>query len=75
MDHRQADHQGTVVETSRNIQGTPLSVLFDSGATDSFISPMLVTKCKLEAIKQGHSWQVELTSSFRVSTDSVVHKC
>ena len=56
VDHRQADHQGTVVETTGAIQGIPLSVLFDSGATDSFISPSLVAKCKLEAVKQDYGW-------------------
>ena len=40
-----------MVEIMGAIQGTPLSVLFDSGATDSFISPSLVAKCKLETVK------------------------
>ena len=75
VDHRQADHQGTVVETSGAIQGIPLSVLFDSGATDSFISPSLVAKCKLEVVKQDRGWQVELASGAKVSIDSLVHKC
>lgn len=75
VDHRQADHQGTVVETTGAIRGTPLSVLFDSGATDFFISPSVVSKCKLVAVKQDQGWQVELASGAKVSTDSVVHKC
>ena len=50
-------------------------MLFDSGAIESFISPSLVTKCKLEVVKQDHGWQVELASGSKVSMDSVVHKC
>ena len=75
VDHHQVDHQGIVVETTRDIQGTPLSILFDLGATDSFISPSLVAKCKLEAVKQDLGWQMELVSSARVSIDSIVQKC
>ena len=75
VDHYQEDHQGTVVETMRSIKGRPHSMLFDSGAIDSFISPSLVTKCKLKAVKQGHGWQVELASASKVSMDLVVHKC
>ena len=49
--------------------------MFDLGATDSFISPSLVAKCKMEAVKQVRGWQVELASGTKVSTDSLVHKC
>lgn len=49
--------------------------MFDSGATDSFISPSLVVNCKLDSVKQDHGWQVELASGTKVSTDFVVHKC
>ena len=64
-----------MIETTGNIQDTSLFVLFDLGAIDSFSSPVLVTKCKMEAVKKGHSWYVELASGSKVSMDSVVHKC
>ena len=64
-----------MVETTGAIRGISISVLFDLGATDSFISPSIVFKCKLDAVKQDHGWQVELASGIKVSTDSVVHKC
>ena len=54
VDHHQADHLGIVVETTGAIRGTPLAVLFDSCTIDSFISPSLVAKCKLEAVKKDH---------------------
>ena len=61
-----------MVKTKRAIQCSPLSILFDLVATISFISPSLVAKCKLEAVKQDLGWQVELASSTRVSTVSIV---
>ena len=64
-----------MVETIGSIRGISLSVLFDSGAIDSFISLSIVSKCKLDAMKQYHGWQVELASGIKVSTGSVVHKC
>ena len=64
-----------MVEAMGTIQGTPLSMLFDLGATDSSISPSLVIKCKLEAVKKDRGWQVELASGAKVSTDFLVHKC
>ena len=49
--------------------------MFDSSATDSFISPSLVAKCKLEVVKKDRGWKVELASGTKISTDFVVHKC
>ena len=59
VDHLQVDHQGTMVETTGAIRGTSLSILFDLGATYSFIAPSVVGKCSLKAVKQDIGWQVE----------------
>ena len=64
-----------MVETTGAIRGTSLSILFDSGATDSFIAPSVVGKCSLKAVKQDIGWQVELASGAKVSTDSLVQQC
>lgn len=42
VDNRQVEHQGTMVETSGVLQGGKIFVLFNSGASDSFISPFVV---------------------------------
>ena len=42
VDNCQADHQVTIVEATDTLHGISTSVLFDSGALDSFISPSLV---------------------------------
>lgn len=75
LDQWQADHQGMVVETTSTIRGIPISILYDSSATNSFISPFLVECCGLVAAKQDSSWQVELASGARVVTGSLVPRC
>ena len=52
-----------------------VAVLFDSGATDSFVSPFVVERCGLVAARQDASWEVELASVARVSVNSMVCSC
>ena len=75
VDNRQAEHQATVIESAGIIQGNMVTVLFDSGATDSFISPFVVERCGLVAVSQEVSWEVELASGARVSVSSMVRSC
>ena len=56
------------------IRGFEVSILFDSRAIDSFISPFLVECCRLVAAKQDVDWKVELASGARVSVDSLIHE-
>ena len=42
IENHQAKHQGTIVEATGTLYGISSSILFDSGALDSFISPSLV---------------------------------
>ena len=42
VDNRQAEHQGMVVEATGMLHGISTLALFDSSASDSFISPSLV---------------------------------
>ena len=51
------------------------TVLFDSGAIDSFISPFFVERYGLVAARQDVSWEVELASGARVLVSSMVHSC
>ena len=57
------------------IQGSRVSILFDSGAIDSFISPFVLEHCGLVVVRQEVSWEVELASGARVLVDSLVHDC
>ena len=75
VDDHQAEHQATVIEATGMIRGYEVTILFDSGAIDSFISPFLVERCRLVAARQEVDWEVELVSEARVSVDSLIHEC
>lgn len=62
VDNRYVDHQNTVVETLGVLHNTSISILFDFNASNSFISPSVVERCRLVATIQGIKWQVELAS-------------
>ena len=47
--NRQAEHQSTVVELSGMLNHINVKILFDSGATDSFVSPYTLEKSGLVA--------------------------
>ena len=52
VDSHQAEHQAIVIEATGSIQGSVVTILFDSRATDSFISPFVVECCGLVAVSQ-----------------------
>ena len=51
VDNCQAKHQAIVIKATGIIQGHMVIVLFDFGATDSFISPSVVEHCRLVAVR------------------------
>jgi hypothetical protein len=75
VDNRQAEHQASVIEASGMIRGRAVSILLDTGATDSFVSPLVVERCGLVATRQDVRWEVELASGARVSVTSMVREC
>lgn len=75
VDNHQVEHQAIVIEATSSIQGNMVTILFDSGATDSFISPFVVEHCGLVVVSQDVSWEVELASGTRVLVSSLVHDC
>ena len=56
VENCQAKHQGTVVKASTMLYGISSLVLFDLGASNSFISPSLVQRCGLVATQQDIKW-------------------
>ena len=42
------------------IKGSKVTILFDSRAIDSFISPFVVECCRLVVARQDVDWEVEL---------------
>jgi hypothetical protein len=49
INNRQAEHQSIVVESSGTLNHINVKILFDSGVTDSFISPSALEKSGLAA--------------------------
>jgi hypothetical protein len=50
VNNHQAEHQSTVVESSGTLNHINVKILFDSGATDSFISPSTLEKSGLVSL-------------------------
>ena len=55
LDHRQADHQSHMIEFEGMIHNQSISILFDSGASHSYIDPSLVERLHLERCKHDRS--------------------
>jgi hypothetical protein len=62
VNNRQAKHQSMVVESSGTLNHINVKILFDSGATDSFISPSALEKSGLASYEHGDFKQVEMDS-------------
>lgn len=75
VDNHQDEHQVTVIEATCMIRGSGVTILFDSGATNSFIFPLVVERCGLVETRQDVSWEVEFALGSRVSVESMVSYC
>jgi hypothetical protein len=62
VNNLQAKHQSTVVESSDMLNHINVKILFDSGATDSFISPSALEKSGLADYEHDDFKQVEMDS-------------
>jgi hypothetical protein len=62
VNNRQAEHQSMVVELSSTLNHINVKILFDSGVTNSFISPYSLEKCGLAAYEHDEFKQVEMAS-------------
>ena len=62
IDGRQDDHESSVVEIGGKILYTQISILIDSGATLSYITPDVVESNKLKKQKHEKPWLVQLAT-------------
>jgi hypothetical protein len=62
VNNRHAEHQSTMVELSGMLNHVNVKILFDSSATNSFISPCALEKCGLVAYEHDDFKQVEMAS-------------
>jgi hypothetical protein len=75
VNNRQAKHQSTVVESSGTLNHINVKILFDSGVTDSFISPSALEKSGLAAYEHDDFKQVEMVSGEKQAVGPSVDNC
>ena len=75
VDNQQVEHQSVMVETSGMINKVKIKILFDSGATESFISPVALEKCGLAAYEHDDFKQVEMASGVKQAVGPSVDQC
>ena len=75
INNRQAEHQSMVVDSSGMLNHINVKILFDSGATDSFISPSALEKSGLAAYEKDDFKQVEMASGEKQAVGPSVDNC
>jgi hypothetical protein len=75
VNNRQAEHQSTMVESSGTLNHINVKVLFDSGATDSFISPSALEKSGLAVYEHNDFKQVKMASGEKQAVGPSVDNC
>ena len=75
VNNRQAEHQSMVVESLGMLNHINVKILFDSGETNSFISPSALEKSGLVAYKQDDFKQVEMDSLVKQVVGPNVSQC
>lgn len=59
VDNCQADYQATPIQLSGKNFGCSISILIDTGATDSFVDPNVVSKLSVRPSYMENSWKVQ----------------
>jgi predicted aspartyl protease len=75
VNNHQEEHQSTMVESSGMLNHVNVKILFDYGATDSFISPCALEKCGLEAYEHDDFKQVEMASGEKQAVGPSIDNC
>ena len=73
--NHQKEHQSIVVESTGKVNNVKLKILFDPGATDSFISPYALDKCGLAACEHDDFESVEMASGVKQAVGLKVRGC
>jgi hypothetical protein len=75
VNNRQVEHQSTVVESTGTLNHIDVKILFDFGATDSFISPSALEKSGLAAYEHDDFKQVKMASGEKQAVGPSVDNC
>jgi hypothetical protein len=71
----QAEHQSIIVESSGTLNHINVKILFDSGVTDSFISPSALEKSRLVAYEHADFKQVDMALGKKKVVGPTVDNC
>jgi hypothetical protein len=75
VNNHQVEHQSMVVESSGTLNHFNVKILFDSGATNSFISPFALEKSWLAAYEHYEFKQVEMASREKQVVGPSIDNC
>ena len=75
VNNHQAKHKSMVVESSYTLNHINVKILFDYGATDSFISPSALERSGLAAYEHDEFKQVEMASGEKQEVGPSVYNC
>jgi hypothetical protein len=75
VNNYQDEHQSMVVESSGMLNHINVKILFDYGATDSFISPSALEKSGLAAYEHDDFKQVEMASREKQTVGPSIDNC
>jgi hypothetical protein len=75
VNNRPEEHQSMVVESSSILNHVNVKILFDSGATNNFISPCALEKCGLAAYKHDDFKQFEMASGEKQAVGPSIDNC
>jgi hypothetical protein len=75
VNNRQEEHQSMVEESSNMLNHVNVKILFDSGATDSFISPSALEKSGLAVYEHDDFKQVNMASREKQAVGPSINNC
>ena len=72
MEGREIDHQSTMVKIRGKISTQRVSILIDSGACHTYISPKVLDDCKLSMKKHIKHWLAQLATCAKQNNSELV---
>ena len=65
LDGHQTEYQPTMIECEGMIANQLVSILFNTGASLSYVSPKVVEMCQLQSSKFQNPWLVQLATGMK----------
>jgi hypothetical protein len=75
LENNQVEYQSHMIEVERMINNHPFTILFDSGASHSYIDPRVVESFQLSIRKHENSWLVPLATGTKRKVTELVKSC